>query len=163
MTNRAAAPRRRERLFRIALLVKGVDGAAELITAGVLLAVSGAAVHRLVAVVLARDLLGPPDGTLARHLVAGTDEFASGNRTFAVVYLAVHGLIKLVLVLALLRHWRPAYPVATVALGVFVGYELTHAAYTGSVLLLFLAALDIAVIVLVALEYRALRRDPTTT
>lgn len=45
-----------------------------------LLLVSGATVQRLVADVLSRDLLGPPDGWLARHFVAGTAEFASGNR-----------------------------------------------------------------------------------
>jgi uncharacterized membrane protein len=73
--------RRTERLFRIALLVKGVDGAAELVAAVALLLVPTATVHRLVADIVSRDLLGPPDGFLARHLVAGTEEFASGNRS----------------------------------------------------------------------------------
>ena len=147
-----------ERLFRLALLVKGLDGAAELVGAVVLLLISAAAVHQLVADVLARDLLGPPDGFLARHLVAGTAEFASGNRTFAVLYLGLHGVVKLALVVALLRHVLPAYPVAMVVLAVFVGYEIYRAVHTGSIVLPFLAVLDVAVIVLVAREYRTLRR-----
>jgi uncharacterized membrane protein len=147
-----------DRLFRIALVVKGVDGALELIGAVVLLVISGQAVHRLVADVLARDLIGPPDGTLARHLVAGTDEFASGNRTFAVAYLGLHGVVKLLLVVALLRRWTPAYPVAVVVLAVFVVYEIYRAVHTGSIVLPFLAALDVAIIVLVVREYLALRR-----
>ena len=146
------------RLFRLALLVKGVDGAAELVGALVLLLVPATAVHHLVADVLARDLLGPPDGVLARHLVAGTAEFASGNRTFVVLYLALHGVVKLALVAALLRRWLPAYPVAVVVLALFVGYEVYRAVRTGSVLLPFLAALDVLVIVLVVREYRVLRR-----
>lgn len=148
-----------ERLYRLALVIKGVDGAAELIGAAVLLLVSGQAVHRLVADVLARDLVGPPDGTLARHLVAGTEEFASGNRTFAVTYLGLHGVLKLLLVMALLRQWMRAYPLAIVVLGVFVVYELYRAVHTGSVVLPVLAALDIAIIVLVVREYRLLRRE----
>ncbi|MDQ4116765.1 MAG: DUF2127 domain-containing protein [Actinomycetota bacterium] len=148
-----------ERLYRLALVIKGVDGAAELIGAAVLLLVSGQAVHRLVADVLARDLVGPPDGTLARHLVAGTEEFASGNRTFAVAYLGLHGVLKLLLVMALLRQWMRAYPLAIVVLGVFVVYELYRAVHTGSVVLPVLAALDIAIIVLVVREYRLLRRE----
>ncbi len=148
-----------ERLYRLALVIKGVDGAAELIGAAVLLLVSGQAVHRLVADVLARDLVGPPDGTLARHLVAGTEEFASGNRTFAVTYLGLHGVLKLLLVVALLRQWMRAYPLAIVVLGVFVVYELYRAVHTGSVVLPVLAALDIAIIVLVVREYRLLRRE----
>ena len=104
-------------LFRVAVLVKGLDGAIELIMAVVLLALPQQAVHRLVADVVTRDLLGPPDGALSRHFVAGTAEFASGNRTFVLLYLALHGVIKLALVVALLREWRAAYPVAIAVLG----------------------------------------------
>lgn len=151
-----------ERLFRIALLVKGVDGALELAGAVLLLVVSGDLVSRLVADVLARDLIGPPDGTLARHLVSGTAEFTSGNRTFAVVYLGLHGIVKLLLVAALLRRWVRAYPVAVVVLGVFVVYEIYRAVNTGSIVLPVLAALDVAIIVLVVREYRVLRRGQRT-
>lgn len=153
--------RRTEQLFKAALLVKGVDGAAELIGAVALLLVSGATVQRLVADVLSHDLLGPPGGSLARHFVAGTAEFASGNRTFAVVYLGLHGMVKLALVAALLRRWLPAYPIAVVVLGAFVVYEVYRATRTGSVLLPFLAVLDIAIIVVIVREYRLLRRART--
>jgi uncharacterized membrane protein len=124
----------------------------------VLLLVPAAAVQQLVAEVLARDLVGPPDDFFARHLVAGTAEFASGSRTFVVLYLGLHGVVKLALVAALLRHWLPAYPVAVVVLAAFVAYEVYRAVHTGSVLLPFLAALDVLVIVLVIREYRVLRR-----
>lgn len=152
------AARRTERLFRLALLLKGLDGAIELIGAIVLLLVPGSAVHQLVAEIVSRDLLGPPDGFLARHLVAGTAEFASGNRTFVVVYLGLHGVVKLALVAALLRRWLPAYPVAAVVLGIFVAYELYRAFHTGSVVLPLLAVLDILIIVMVVREYRLLRQ-----
>ena len=148
-----------ERLFRIALVVKGVDGAAELIGALLLVLVSGATVQRLVAEILARDLLGNPDGSLARHFVAGTSEFVSGDRTFAVLYLALHGVVKVALVIALLRKWLPAYPVAVLVLAVFVVDEILRAVHTGSVVLPFLAALDTAIIVLVIREYLVLRRE----
>jgi uncharacterized membrane protein len=149
--------RRTERWFKAALLLKGLDGAAELVGAVALLLVPAATVHRLVADVVSRDLLGPPDGFLTRHLVAGTAEFASGNRTFVLVYLGLHGVVKLALVWALLRKWRPAYPSAAVVLGVFVGYELLRAVRTGSLVLPFLAALDVLIIVLILREYRLLR------
>jgi uncharacterized membrane protein len=148
--------RRTERLFRLALLLKGLDGAVELVAAVALLLVPAATVHQVVADIISRDLLGPPDGFLARHLVAGTAEYASGNRTFVVVYLGLHGVVKLALVWALLRRWRPAYPVAAVVLAVFVGYELSRAVRTGSVVLPLLAVLDVLIIVLVVREYRRL-------
>ena len=148
--------RRTEQLFKAALLLKGLDGAVELIGAVVLLLIPASAVDRIVADVVSRDLLGPPDGFLSRHLVSGTAEFASGSRTFVLVYLGLHGVVKLALVWALLRKWRPAYPVAAVVLGVFVGYELLRAVHTGSVVLPFLAALDVVIIVLILREYRLL-------
>ena len=148
---------RQEVLFRIALVLKGIDGAFELVGAIVLLVIPTGTVQTLISDVLSRDLLGPPDGSLARHFVAGTAEFASGNRTFAVVYLGLHGLVKLALVAAMLRRIRPAYPVAAVVLGLFVVYEIYRATRTGSVLLPFLAALDVAIIVLIIREYRNMR------
>jgi uncharacterized membrane protein len=157
-----SAARRTERLFRIALSVKALDGAVELVGALLLLLIPGAALHELISGVVARDLLGPPDGSLARHFVAGTAEFASGNRTFVVIYLGLHGIVKLALVAALLRKWRPAYPVAVVVLGAFVGYELYRATQTGSILLPLLAVLDIAIIAMIVREYRLLRGDGDT-
>lgn len=158
-TEESRRRRRTERLFSAALLVKGVDGAAELVAAVAMLAVPAATVHRLVADVLARDLLGAPGGAPARHLVAVTDAFAAGDRTFAVVYLGLHGAVKLALVAALFRRWMPAYPAAIGVLGAFVGYELYRAARTGSVLLPVLAIVDVAIIAVIAREYRLLRRE----
>jgi uncharacterized membrane protein len=148
---------RTERLFRVAVAIKGIDGLTELVAAIVLLIVPTAFVQSVVEGVLARDLLGPPDGSLARHFVAGTAEFASGNRTFAVVYLGLHGILKLAMVVALLRKWVRAYPVVVAVLVVFVAYELYRAFHTGSIVLPVLAAIDIAIIVLVIREYRMLR------
>jgi len=68
-------------------------------------------------------------------------------------------VLKLVLVTALLRKWLAAYPVAVVVLGAFVLYELYRATQTGSILLPFLAVLDIAIIVMVVREYRLLTRE----
>jgi uncharacterized membrane protein len=98
---------------------------------------------------------------LARHFVAGTAEFAAGNRTFAVSYLGLHGVVKLVLVAALMRRWPPAFPITVVVLGAFVVYEVYKVTRTGSMLLPFLAVLDIAIIVVIVREYRLLRRERT--
>lgn len=154
-----ADARRIERWFAIAMVVKGVDGVAELLAAVAVALVPAAEVHHLVADVLARDVLGPVDGWPARHLLTAADQFATGDRAFAALYLGLHGAVKIALVAALLRKWLRAYPVAIAVLGALVVYELYRAVHTGSVLLPVLAALDVAVIVLVAREYRLLRRE----
>src|SRR4029077_6117752 len=90
---------------------------------------------------------------------AAPPEFPSRAPTSAVVYLLLHGVLKVALVIALLRHWLPAYPPAILVLCLFVVYELYRATQTGSVLLPVRAVVDVAVIALVVREYRALRRE----
>jgi uncharacterized membrane protein len=149
-----------ERLFRIAIAIKGIDGAAQLVGGVILALVPASAVTGLVHAVVTRDLLGDPGGTLATHLEAAAENFAGGGtRTFAVVYLIAHGLVKLGLVVALARKIMPAYPVAVVVLAAFVVYEIIRAVHTHSIALPFFAALDVVIIVLVIREYLQMRRE----
>ncbi|WP_406635737.1 DUF2127 domain-containing protein [Amycolatopsis sp. WGS_07] len=148
-----------ERLFRIAITLKGLDGALQLIGALVLAFVPATIVTGFAHAVITRDLLGDPSGTLARHLSTAAEHFAGGGtKTFAVVYLLAHGLLKLALVWALARKWVRAYPVAMVVLAAFVVYEIYRAVETHSIALPFFAALDAVIIVLVYREYRNLKR-----
>jgi uncharacterized membrane protein len=149
-----------EKLFDIAIAVKGIDGAIQVIGAVVLFFIPPSAITGLANAVVTRDLLGDQEGTLARHLTKAAADFAGGDtRTFALVYLLLHGLIKIGLVVALLRKIMPAYPVAAVILGGFVVYEVYRAIRTGSIALPVFAAIDIVIIVLVLREYRQLRAE----
>jgi uncharacterized membrane protein len=146
-----------DRLLRAALFLKGLDGGVELL-AGLALAVVGPReLAGLTRRVVEHHLLGSPHGALAERFTAG-EASLSGDRVFAVLYLTLHGLVKLGLVVALLREVMPAYPVAVGVLGLFLGYEAYRAAHTGSVTLWVAAALDLAIALLVVREYRRLRR-----
>lgn len=147
-----------EKLFRIAIALKGLDGALQLVGGLVLMIVPATVISGFAHAVVTRDLLGDPEGTLARHLELAAGHFAEG-RTFAVVYLVAHGLIKLGLVWALAKKVMRAYPVAAVVLSAFVVYEIFRAIHTHSLALPFFAALDVLIVVLVLREYRQLKRD----
>jgi uncharacterized membrane protein len=149
--------RAEEGLFKAALVIKGVDGAVELIAA-LALALGPALLEGLVQLVLAHHLLGGPHSVLAERFAASEADLVGAGRTFAVVYLALHGIVKCGLVVAMARRVRPAYPVAAAVLGLFVVYEFYRATQTGSVLLPVLGALDLLIIVLIVREYR--RLDP---
>jgi uncharacterized membrane protein len=149
---------RTEKLFRVAIALKGIDGGIQVIGAVILALVPAAAVTGFAHAVITRDLLGDPSGVLARHLQTAAEDFAGGGtKTFAVVYLLAHGLIKLGLVYALARKIVRAYPVAAVVLAAFVVYEIIRAVHTHSIALPFFAALDVVIIGLVLREYRKLR------
>jgi uncharacterized membrane protein len=143
-----------DRLFRIVLSLKGLDGGVELCGAVALALASPQALGGLARRIVDHHLLGGPHGAVAERFAAGEATLAGSGHTFAVAYLALHGLVKLGLVLALLRRIRPAYPVAVAVLGVFVLYEGYRAAVRGSLLLWTSAALDVVLIVLVVREYR---------
>lgn len=145
-----------DRLLRAALFLKGLDGAVELLAGVALAVVDPRELGGLTRRVVEHHLLGSPHGALAERVAAGEAALAGGDRTFAVVYLTLHGLVKLGLVVALLRELRPAYPVAVGVLAVFVAYEALRAARTGSAALWAAAALDLAIAALVLREYRRL-------
>jgi len=148
-----------DKLFRIAVWLKGLDGATQLIAGIVLIFLSPAAVSRFAHAIVTRDLLGSPTGVLAGHFEVAVQHFVGSARTFVIIYLVLHGVIKLGLVIALLRKIVPMYPVAMAALGIFVVFELLRAIQTHSALLSLFALLDVVIIVLVLKEYRELRRQ----
>ncbi len=149
-----------DKLFRVAIAIKGLDGLGQLVLAIVLIFIPPTAITGLANDVVTRDLLGDPDGTLATHLQTAAHNFADGSsRAFAIGYLLLHAVIKLGLVAALLRKIMPLYPVAVVVLGAFVAYELYRAVRTHSIALPIFAAIDIVIIILVVREYLQLRRE----
>ena len=149
-----------DKLFRVAIAIKGLDGGLQVVGAIVLALIPPAAIGGFAHAVVTRDLLGDQNGTLATHLTKAAADFTGGDtRVFAILYLLLHGLVKLALVFALLKKILPAYPIAAVVLAGFVVYELWRAVHTHSIALPFFAALDIVIIVLVLREYRQLRRE----
>ncbi|MCI2422774.1 DUF2127 domain-containing protein [Saccharopolyspora sp. K220] len=148
-----------DKLFRVAVWLKGLDGATQLVAGIVLIFLPPAVVSRFAHAVVTRDLLGPPSGALAGHFEVAVQHFVGGSRTFVIIYLVAHGVIKLGLVIALLRKIVPMYPVATTALALFVIAELLRAIQTHSAVLPLFALLDVVIIVLVQKEYRELRRQ----
>ncbi|HYO36611.1 MAG TPA: DUF2127 domain-containing protein [Geodermatophilus sp.] len=144
-------------MLRAALVLKGLDGLVELLAGLALLVVGPRTLDAVTRRIVEHHLLGNPHGALADRFTAGEAALGSGDRTFAVVYLVLHGLVKLGLVVALLREVLRAYPVAIGVVGLFCAYEAYRAVQRGSWSLGVAAALDLAVIVLVVLEYRRLR------
>ncbi|HEY0804809.1 MAG TPA: DUF2127 domain-containing protein, partial [Pseudonocardiaceae bacterium] len=114
--------------------------------------------------IVTRDMLGDANGTLSAHLAKAADQFTNGStRWFAIIYLLAHGVIKLVLVWALLKKVLWMFPISVVVLAGFVVYEVWRATNTHSIALPIFAAIDVVIIALIIREYRKLRRERTAT
>ncbi|MFQ4149521.1 DUF2127 domain-containing protein [Arthrobacter sp. LAPM80] len=143
--------------FKVSLILKGLDGVLELIGGILLLLVSPAQVGFLVEVLTQHELSEDPHDLIATVLVHLAGTMTVSATLFGAIYLLLHGLVKIVLVWAVLEDKLWAYPWMIVFLGVFIlyqSYELVVAFTWGMVLL---TAFDIFIVWLTAHEYRAHR------
>ena len=150
-----------DRTFFLALAIKGIDGALELIGGLLLFVVPPSAITRVFRSLTQHELSEDPHDFVAIQFRAAAEQLAGSAsvRGFAALYLIGHGVIKLVLVGALVRGIQPAYPVAIVFLGSFVLYELYRFVLGHSIALLIFAALDTGITAMVVREYVERRRD----
>ncbi len=70
------------------------------------------------------------------------------------LYLALHGIVKIALVIGIFAKKRIAYPLFMVALTLFGAYELYRGLLLNELLLQALGAFDFALLLLTAYEYR---------
>lgn len=150
-----AVSRRLDDTFKVSVILKGIDGALEVVGGLVLLAVSPTTLNHLVRSLVQHELSQDPKDFIARHLLRSTADLAHGSRVFAAVYLLTHGIAKIVLVVALLRRRTWAYPGMIALLGAFIVYQCYRLAFGFSVGLAMLTVFDAFVVWLTWREWRA--------
>jgi uncharacterized membrane protein len=146
-----------DRVFEVGIVLKGLDGLAELVGAALLLLVGPAGLHHWVVVLTQGELSEDPDDVVA-HLLLRTSSGLDGHAVlFGAAYLLVHGLVKVVLVIALLRNRLWAYPWMVGVLLAFIAYQLYRIALSPGVGLVALTAFDALVVALTWREWRVQR------
>ena len=146
-------------LFRIGIFLKGFDGILEVIGGFVLLSISRETITHVMYVLLQPEFAEDPNDWLATRLLSLTLHLSAGTKLFAVVYLLVHGVIKLVIVAAIWLSQLWGYWLAGIVFSLFVVYQLGHFFYTHSIAMLVLTAVDLVIIVLLPPEHRRLKLE----
>ncbi|HEY8319327.1 MAG TPA: DUF2127 domain-containing protein [Amnibacterium sp.] len=148
-------------VFRIVLILKGLDGVLELVGGALLLIVRPSQIQGIAAFLTRTELQEDPRDFIANHVLSASHSLVhdAGLSLWGALYLLVHGLVKVVLVWAVLRDRLWAYPWMIGFLAVFIAYQgyamVVH--FTWGLLLLTL--LDVVVVWLTVREYRRLRRQ----
>jgi uncharacterized membrane protein len=137
------------------MLAKAVDGALQSGAGLALLLLSPAALNAVILFLVRAELREDPRQLLA-HGFLRAGQGVMRVQIFAGLLLVSHGLIKLVLVAAVARHRRWAYPVAVVVFGGFAVYQSYRIAVRPSAFLWVVTILDVVVIALIAHEYTTL-------
>ncbi len=143
--------------FSISVIVKGIDGALEIIGGILLFFVSPDHISALIRALIQHELSEDPRDLVATYLLNSTHSLTKGVTMFAAAYLLWHGLVKAGLVAGLLLKRRWAYPAAIVAFLLFVIYQLYRYIHTHSPFLLVLSIADVLVIILTLVEYKRLK------
>jgi uncharacterized membrane protein len=91
---------------------------------------------------------------VATHLLRTAHGLTGPAVLFGAVYLLAHGLVKVILVTALLKNQLWAYPWTIAFLGVFIVYQLYRLSFQPSVWLTALTIFDAVIAWLTYREYR---------
>ena len=110
--------------------------------------------NAIVAFLTQHELSEDPKDFLATHLVSYAQSFTPSTSLFLALYLLSHGIIKIILVVALLQQRLWAYPWLIVFLSVFIVYQIYRLVLHMSLGLLALTLFDIFIVGLTVLEYR---------
>ncbi len=146
-------------IFRIGIFLKGFDGILEVVGGFVLLSINRETITHIMYVLLQPEFAEDPNDWLATRLLRWTLHLSTGTQIFAIAYLLVHGIIKLVIVGAIWLSQLWAYWLAGIVFSLFVVYQLGHFFYTHSIAMLVLTAVDLVIIVLLPPEHRRLKLE----
>jgi uncharacterized membrane protein len=146
-----------DRTFEIGIVLKGLDGLLELVGGALLLVVSPGAINRIVIALTQHELSEDPQDFVATHLLRVSHGLTGSAVGFAAAYLLLHGIVKVVLVLALLRNKIWAYPWMIVFLVAFIGYQLYRIVLDPTFGLIALTVFDAIIVWLTWREYQKQR------
>ncbi|MFH1511521.1 MAG: DUF2127 domain-containing protein [Candidatus Woesearchaeota archaeon] len=145
------------KLFRISILLKGLDGLLELAGAAILFTMSSQWISQLVQALFRHELGQDPADLVAGLLIHASANISVSTQLFVAVYLFVHGAVKVGLVAGLWLNKLWAYPVAGVILSIFIIYQSIRFFSNHSIVLLGLTLFDILIVVLLRFEYKRLQ------
>jgi uncharacterized membrane protein len=144
--------------FEIGVILKGLNGLLELIGGTLLLLFPPSAIQRFVVSLTQNELSRDPNDFIATHLRAAADHLSVGGKAFAALYLLSHGVIKAVLVYALIKDKLWAFPWAIGIFGAFGVYQMYRYFMHPSGWLIALTVLDVMVILLTWAEWQRVKR-----
>jgi uncharacterized membrane protein len=152
---RLGRPGAEDRFFRVVIALKGLDGLLEVLGGVLLLLVKPAQIAGIAQFLTQHELSEDPHDVIANLVLHGSSSLQSGHATvFGAIYLLSHGLVKVVLVWAVLRDKLWAYPWMIAFLWVFIVYQVYRLFIRFTLGMLLLTLFDLLVVWLTVREYK---------
>jgi uncharacterized membrane protein len=146
-------------LFLVSIVGKGALAILECISGLALTFASTQTIVTLVGKATQGEIAEDPRDLIASHLMTWAAGFSAHNKAFYAWYFLSHGIVKLLIVAALLSGRLWAFPLSIAALGLFIAYQAYRYTFAPSAGLVALTIFDLVIIALVIREYRQALRD----
>lgn len=143
-------------IFIVGMILKAANAVLELAGGLAILLISKAFIVTSVLLLTKEELLEDPKDLVANYIITSAHALTISTQYFIATYLLVHGAIKVVLTISLLRRKLWAYPAAIAVFGIFVIYQIFRWSITGSLWYIVLTIFDIVLIYLTWREYKNL-------
>lgn len=151
-----------DRVFAVGIVGKGLDGVLELVGGLLLLFITPGQIQHIAAAWTHAELSEDPHDMIATHLLHTAHGLSGHAVLFGALYLLAHGVVKVVLVAALLLNKLWAYPWMIVVLLLFIAYQIYRIALDPTAGLIALTIFDALIVGLTWREYREQRHRRAT-
>lgn len=143
--------------FWISVILKGLISLLEMLAGFLVLAIPDTVVVGATQYIVTSGLLGSASGFLATLLIHAVQSLENAE-LFVAFYLFSRGLIKVLLVIALLRNKLWAYPASLVVLALFVVYQVYQIITIHSLIVSAITIFDLVVMYFIWREYQIVKK-----
>lgn len=141
-------------VFDIVVVLKGLNGFAEIASGVTLLLVKAGTIMEWVQWLTQSELLQDPHDLLATSLENWAMNFGHDAQVFAGFYLLAHGVVKLTLAVLLFKERPWVFPLALVLFTALVAFSLHHLSFHWSWALTGFITFDLFTIGIITKEWR---------
>ncbi len=144
-------------IFDISIIIKGLDGILETVGAILLFFIKPTQLTAIIRFLTQRELVEDPKDIIVNYLLNVSHHFSVNTELFLAIYLLIHGLIKIIIVVGLLKNKIWAYSLGIIVFSIFVVYQLYQYTQSHSMSLIVLSVFDVFVILLTWHEYQFIK------
>ncbi len=110
-------------LFELGVLIKTIDGIAETIIGLTVLFLSGAKIQGIFTYFARGELLEDPHDAVINFLAGVFQSISTSAKTFAAIYILLHGIINIFLVIGLYKEKLEAYLATMITIVILITYQ----------------------------------------
>lgn len=143
-----------DKTFYVSLILKAIDSVLEIVGGIFVLVISPASINHFASILTQHELSKDPHDFIATHVLRVSHELTRSGKYFAAFYLLSHGLVKIVVIIALFKQKIWAYPAMIAVLSGFIVYQVYRISYKFSIGLVLLTVFDVFIIWLTWREYK---------